>query len=287
MKDRPEVPAPAPATEAQPLDPVALTGRLTAALRARESASSDRLFLDPFADRLAGEEGRRLLEVFGENSTIAVRTRFFDDELTQAARSGPRQIVILAAGMDTRAYRLDFPAGTQVFELDRDEVLRVKDQLLSQPSGSAPEPRCRRRPLGVDLASDWSEPLTEAGFDASRPTCWLAEGLTQYLTASDVGGLLDRVTSLSAGGSVLFIDFVGQSLLDSPVMRPLIERFAEHGAPWRYGTDRPEDLLTPRGWQPDTALISTVGTRMGRWPYPDVPRDTPGVGQGFFVRARR
>ncbi|HKN98625.1 MAG TPA: SAM-dependent methyltransferase [Pseudonocardiaceae bacterium] len=261
------------------LDPVALTGRLTAALRARESARDDRLFDDPFAATLAGDIGRRLLADFGDNDTIAVRTRFFDDALTG---TGPRQVVIVAAGMDTRAYRLAFPAGATVFELDRPEVLALKDRLLS---GN----RCavRRVAVGVDLAADWPTPLVAAGFDPAAPTRWLVEGVAQYLAESDVLGLLDHVTALSAAGSELLIDVVGQSLLDSPAMRPMLDRFAGHDAPWRFGTDQPEQLLTGRGWQPTVTLISTVGNRLGRWPYPEAPRGTPGVGQGYFVRATR
>jgi methyltransferase (TIGR00027 family) len=195
--------------------------------------------------------------------------------------------VIVAAGMDTRAFRLDFPARATVFELDRSEVLGLKDRLLARSPGGPPAPRCRRRPVGTDLATDWSPPLVQAGFEKARPTCWLVEGLAQYLAEHEVHGLLDRITALSAAGSSLLIDIVGQSLLVSPTMRPMLDRFAEHRAPWRYGTDRPEELLTTRGWRPTVTLISTVGTRLGRWPYPEVPRDTPGVGQGYFVVARR
>jgi methyltransferase (TIGR00027 family) len=258
------------------LDPVAQTSRLTAALRARESARPDRLFDDPFAARLAGPTGTRLLAEFGDNSTIAVRTRFFDDALTA---TGLSQIVIVAAGMDSRAYRLGFPAGTTVFELDRPEVLHLKEELI------APSATCRRVPVGVDLAGEWPAPLLDAGFDASRPTCWLAEGLMQYLTEPDVRRLIEHITALAAPGSQLLVDFVGQSLLDSPMMQPMLKQFAEHGMTWHYGTDRPEEVLA--GWRTDVTLISTVGNELNRWPYPAVPRDTPGVGQGYFVRASR
>lgn len=262
------------------LDPVASTGRLTAALRAAETSRDDRLFADPFAAYLAGDEGRRLLDVFGDNSTIAVRTRFYDDVLVEAAGRS-RQLVVVAAGMDTRAFRLDLPADTTMYELDRPEVLNLKDRLLATMPDGPPRPRCRRRPVGVDLAADWSDPLRDTGFQSAEPTCWLVEGLLQYLTESDVAGLLDRITALSAAGSELNIDVVGRSLLDSPAMAPMLDRFAAHHAPWRFGTDRPEDLLTSRDWRADVTLISSVGTRLGRWPYPDVPRGTPGVGQGY------
>jgi methyltransferase (TIGR00027 family) len=193
----------------------------------------------------------------------------------------PDQIVIVAAGMDSRAFRLDLPSSLTLFELDRPEVLRLKEDLIGEP------PTCHRVPVGVDLTTDWSAALVDAGFEAGKPTCWLAEGLMQYLTEPDVNGLLDRITGLSAPGSLLLTDFVGQSLLDSPQLRPMLDKFATHDMTWRYGTDRPEDLLHPRGWQAEVLLISDVGTGLNRWPFPSVPRDTPGVGQGYFVRARR
>ncbi|MFG1798241.1 SAM-dependent methyltransferase [Nocardia sp. NPDC049149] len=258
------------------LDPVALTGRLTARMRAVESARPDRLFDDPFAARLAGVAGQELLDEFGDNPAIVVRTRYFDDML---AAPGPFQICILAAGMDSRAFRLDFPAGTTVFELDRPAVLAVKAELIDAA------PRCVRVPVGVDLASDWTGPLLAAGFDPNAPTQWLIEGLTQYLPESDVLRLLDRVTALSAPGSRLHMDVVGRSFLEHPAMRPLLDRMVTLQAPWLFGTDRPEDLLTTRGWRPEVILMSTVGTQFGRWPHPDLPRDTPGAPHGFLVRA--
>lgn len=264
------------------LDPVALTGRLTAALRAEETDRPDALFTDPFAAALAGEAGKALLAGLGENQTIAVRTRYFDDLLAAELAGGDRrQLVIVAAGMDARAYRLDFPGGTRVFELDREEVLRVKEELVDSP------PRAARTAVGVDLAADWSPALLDAGFDPERPSCWLAEGLTQYLAPPDVLRLLDRITALSAPGSTLLVDMVGQSFLDSPMTKPMLDWFAERDAPWIFGTDRPEDLLTERGWQPEITLISEISSELGRWPFPVVPRETPGVPQGYFARARR
>ena len=123
---------------------VASTGLLVAAIRAMESTRDDRLFTDPFADKLAGDTGRRLLAAAiaeaGERSTvqIVVRTRFFDEALLRAARVA-KQVVILAAGMDARAYRLDWPDGTTVYELDQPAVIAAKADLLADDL-----PRCRR-----------------------------------------------------------------------------------------------------------------------------------------------
>jgi methyltransferase (TIGR00027 family) len=168
-----------------------------------------------------------------------------------------------------------------VFELDRPEVLRLKEELLTGPA------RCRRVPVGVDLAANWTTPLLAAGFAVDRATCWLIEGLVQYLTEADVLRLLDRVTELSAPGSEMMIDFVGQSLLDSPALRPMLDWFADRGMTWHYGTDQPEELLTSRGWRPEVTLVSDVGNKFNRWPYPSAPRGTPGMDQGYFVTAIR
>ncbi len=160
-------------------------------------------------------------------------------------------------------------------------MLRLKDSLVVEA------PVCRRVAAGADLTEDWAEPLPAAGFAPARPTCRLAEGVMQYLAEADVEALLDRVTGLSAAGSLLLTEFAGRSLLDSPAPRPMLELFAAHDMTWRYGTDQPEELLEPRGRRVDVVLISEVGTALNRWPFPSVPRNTPGVGQGHFVRARR
>jgi methyltransferase (TIGR00027 family) len=260
------------------LDQVALTGRLTAALRAQESARPDRLFTDPHASALAGEEGRRLMAEFGENSAISVRTKWLDDKL---ARLRPAQVVIVAAGMDSRAWRLDVLSDALVYELDRPEVLDLKESLIdAAPVGP-------RRPVGVDLAGDWPPALLAAGFDPSAPTVWTVEGLTQYLHAEDVFRLLDGITALSADGSQLLMDLVGQSMLDSEAMRPMLARFESMDMTWRFGTDEPEQLLGARGWSCEVSLFGSVGNDYGRWAYPEVPRGTPGVGQGYLVHARR
>jgi methyltransferase (TIGR00027 family) len=260
------------------IDPVAETARWAAAMRAEESARPDRLFDDPLAALLAGEDGHAMLAQLGTTPTITIRTRFFDDLATKLA---PEQFVLLAAGMDTRAYRLGLPPSTVLYELDRPALLHLKDDLLS---GARAEPSCIRRAVGTDLAGDWAGDLTAAGFDPARPTLWSAEGLTPYLEVTQVAQLIARITALSAPGSHLFIDFIGRSLLDSPMKRGFLDQLTERGMPWRYGTDRPEDLLEP-DWHTEVSLLSAVGTTLGRWSGPDAPRDTPGVQQIFLVHA--
>src|ERR1700752_3599819 len=110
----------------------------------------------------------------------AVRTHFFDAYFAGASAAGIRQVVILAAGLDSRAYRLDWPAGTVVYEIDLPKVLQYKSETLAQ-TGAEPSPP--RRPVPVDLRHDWPKALRDEGFDATQPTAWLAEGLLPFLPA--------------------------------------------------------------------------------------------------------
>ncbi len=273
-------------------DPVAGTARWTAAERARESARPDRLFDDPLAELLAGEAGRAAAERMRgdgtfDNPTVAIRTRFFDDVLSDALslRRAVSQAVLVAAGMDTRAYRLELPHELAWYELDRPELLAAKDRELTAARAA---PRCDRRPVGADLADDWTWALTAAGFDPTRPAVWLVEGLIAYLDPAAVYQLFDEITALSAPGSELLTDPIGRSFLASSWMRPWLEQLDALDIPWRFGTDQPEDeLFVPRGWEAEVSPFSEVGTRLGRWPYPNYPRDTPGVPQSFLVHATR
>ncbi len=266
---------------------VASTGLLVAAIRAHESTRENRLFTDPFADKLAGDTGRQLLAgaiaATGERTTmqIVVRTRFFDDALLRAAEIA-KQVVILAAGMDARAYRLTWPDGTTVYELDQPAVVAAKADLLADD-----RPRCHRVAVGVDLADDWPTALQAGGFDPHTPTVWLIEGLLQYLDESAVRTLFDRVNTLSARGSALLYDVVGKTLLESPMMATLLQTMAERGSPWLFGTDAPGELAERHGWAAITTDIAQVGNEFNRWHAPAVPMDMPDVPRGYFVEATR
>jgi methyltransferase (TIGR00027 family) len=260
---------------------VALTSLWIAARRAIESERPDRLFADPFARTLAGDEGFAVLAASQRGGvlqapSIEVRTRFLDDAV-RGANLG--QVVILAAGMDARAFRLPLPA---VLEVDQPEVIAYKEARL----GGA-VPRGVRRTVAIDLREDWPAAMCAAGFDENQPAVWLAEGLLPYLHAEDVTLLLARIDALSRPGSVLLFDTQGQSSLASPVMKPLLDFVASLGAPWQFGTDEPETLLEPFGWDVQARELSTVGHELGRWPYPAIPRGTPGAPQAFLVRARK
>jgi methyltransferase (TIGR00027 family) len=131
---------------------------------------------------------------------MAVRTRHFDTLFGDAAAAGVRQAVILAAGLDARAYRLDWPAGTVVFEVDQPEVIEFKTTTLA---GLGAVPTATHRLVPIDLREDWPKALADNGFDPTQPTAWIAEGLLIYLPPEAQDRLFDTITELSAPGSRL------------------------------------------------------------------------------------
>jgi methyltransferase (TIGR00027 family) len=193
-----------PPPERPPLPHVGLTGVGVAALRAAETARPDRLFEDPYAATFvtAAGLGDRLNEALTESRPItpwiAVRTRFLDDVVTDAIAQGTAQIVLLGAGLDTRAFRLDLPEATRVWELDLPDVLEFKEQVVA---GEGWQPPCERHAVAVDLSDHWDRRLLDAGFDRTRPTVWIAEGLLAYLTPEVRDALLAGAAQLSAPGS--------------------------------------------------------------------------------------
>ena len=182
------------------------TGLTIAAIRAFETARPDRLFADPLAATFAeaggldpdsAPGGRRALAL---RVWVVARTLFLDDLLAEAGQQGCRQVVLLGAGFDGRAYRLPWPPGTRCFEVDTPDVLGPKDQVLAAEHAV---PGCERLVVPCDLRDDWPAALRAAGLDPAQPTAWIAEGLLVYLTPAEVDGLLATITSLSAPGSWL------------------------------------------------------------------------------------
>jgi methyltransferase (TIGR00027 family) len=265
------------------LDPVAKTGLLVAALRADESLRPDRLFDDPFAATLATDEGRALLGAYRALGPsipiIEVRTRFYDEALLRAPTA---QVVLLAAGMDARAYRLPWPSGTRLFEVDRPEVIAAKDQALA---GTAP--RCQRTAVAADLAGDWPRLLASGGFDRAVPTSWLVEGLLQYLDPATVDLLFARIDALSAPGSRLVYDVVGRRLFEAPFLAPLRDFMAGLGAPWRHASDEPAAPVSSRGWRVAVTDPARIGNEWGRWPFPAAAPDAPAVPRGYLIEATK
>ncbi|WP_037323076.1 SAM-dependent methyltransferase [Amycolatopsis thermoflava] len=196
------------------------TALATAAGRAIETTRTNGLVNDPFAKQFVVEaksptpmpteladpvdrtsEFDRRWDII--SMAVGVRTRFFDQHLLEASRTGCEQAVILAAGLDTRAYRLELPPGTKLFEVDKPGVHEFKQRVLN---GLRANPLCDRRTVSCDLRDDWIEPLAAAGFEPGRPTCWLIEGLTAYLTGDEETRLFKSLHDVSTSGSYLGFD---------------------------------------------------------------------------------
>jgi methyltransferase (TIGR00027 family) len=185
---------------------------------------------------------------------MAVRTRHFDRLFTDAADTGVRQAVILAAGLDARAYRLPWPDGTTVYELDQPEVIAFKTETLA---GLGAEPRADRRAIAVDLRDDWPKVLLDNGFDPSQPTAWIAEGLLIYLPPEAQDLLFDRIDELSAPGSRVACEHIPDVSIfsDDERSKEISERMKRYGHDIEmreliYHGPRNDvvDYLTGHGW---------------------------------------
>jgi methyltransferase (TIGR00027 family) len=273
------------------LDSLAKTALWTASMRAREHAREDRLFSDPLAHLLAGAEGPQIMRQFEgavqpgvEDPALAVRTRYLDDRLLQQDGDGIRQFVFLAAGMDSRVFRLPWSAGAVVYELDRPALLKLKAAIVAEASA---EKLCAHVPLGVDLLADWTAPLEESGFDPALPTSWLLEGLLYFLEPSERDLLVTQLSGLSAPGSRLLADYVGQSVLDSPSMASWRARMAEQGYPWKSGSDEPEALFADFGWNVEVSAYGDPHADYGRWEGVDVAPGVSGTRGRYLLSGRR
>jgi methyltransferase (TIGR00027 family) len=225
---------------------VGATATMVAAARALASEETDPIIRDPFAARLVravgidffirvidgnirptdiAETGQ--VELQTETDSLAVRTRFFDDFFTSATAAGIDQAVILAAGLDARAYRLAWPPGTVVYEIDQPEVIKFKTDTMAQLGA---EPTAERRTVSIDLREDWPTALRRSGFDDTRPAAWSAEGLLMYLPPEAQDRLFDHITALSAPGSQLATEYHPDSV---PTMaergRAMNDRWANLG----------------------------------------------------------
>jgi methyltransferase (TIGR00027 family) len=161
----------------------------------------------PAADVLDGKapDHHLLTPEWGEHfvNFQAARTKYFDDYFRRAADAGVRQVVILAAGLDSRAYRLDWPAATTIFELDQPQVLDFKRQVLAEHGD---QPRAERREIAIDLREDWPQALRDSGFDPAKPSAWIAEGLLIYLPAAAQEQLFTGIDSLAGHGSHVAVE---------------------------------------------------------------------------------
>jgi methyltransferase (TIGR00027 family) len=277
------------------MTPVGLTSRWIAASRALETESQSPLFHDPFARTLSGDAGFAMLAAMraapgitdakGPEPYLSIRTRFLDDAIVGAAREGAiTQAVILAAGMDARAFRLDWPRGLTLFEVDRDDVFDHKEAVLS---GLNARPTCDRRIVRADLSQQWTEALIAAGFDPSRPTAILTEGLLMYLDEQVVVDLFASLGALACEGSWIGMDIINTEVLTSPYMAKYLKKLADFGCPWRFGVRDPIEFLAERGWRGVAVVPGEPEANYGRWPFPVMPRNVPGIPRTFLVTARR
>src|SRR6202034_3904685 len=160
-------------------------------------------------------------------SYFASRTKFFDSFFLTATKSGIRQAVILAAGLDARSWRLPWPDGVTVYELDQDRGLDFKLSTLTEHGA---QPAADRIEVAVDLRHDWPKALQEAGFDPSQPSVWSAEGLMPYLPAAAQDLLFERIDALTAPGSRVAVEALGPTFLDEEIRakrRARMERLRE------------------------------------------------------------
>jgi methyltransferase (TIGR00027 family) len=202
---------------------VGATATMVAAARALATVDTDPIINDPFAAPLVRAVGidffTRVVdgdidptaagadatgELQTETDSLAVRTKFFDDFFAGAAAAGIRQSVILAAGLDSRAYRLSWPADSVVYEVDQPQVVAFKTETMARLGA---EPTAQRRTVSIDLRDDWPTALRETGFDDTKPSAWSAEGLLMYLPPEAQDRLFDHITALSAPGSQIATEY--------------------------------------------------------------------------------
>ncbi|MFZ0907533.1 MAG: class I SAM-dependent methyltransferase [Mycobacterium sp.] len=216
---------------------------------------------------------------------LAVRTRFIDRFVADAAAAGIRQTVILASGLDARGYRLSWPSDMTVFEIDQPQVIEFKTLTLAELSAN---PTVDLRAVPIDLRDDWPAALRQAGFDAQRPTAWIAEGLLAFLPPEAQDRLLDNITTLSADGSRL----VAEIFLNSPnslqIMHTAAQKWYEHGLDahiddlW-YGGERHDvaAYLSEHGWRTTRTLAAELLTDAGL----PVPRRDDGEAENYYCTA--
>src|ERR1700752_4839960 len=201
---------------------VGATATMVAAARAAASRRPNPVINDPFAEPLVRAVGLNFFTKVASGElefvdveggagvprmveTFAARARFYDDYFAEATAAGVRQVVIVASGLDARPYRLSWPAGTTVYEIDQPEVIEFKTSTLSNIGA---EPTSEHRTVGIDLRDDWLAALRAAGFDAAQPTAWLAEGvLIGFLPQEAEVRLVDNIDSLSSAGSRFAADY--------------------------------------------------------------------------------
>ncbi|PIG93048.1 SAM-dependent methyltransferase [Gloeocapsopsis sp. IPPAS B-1203] len=267
-------------TQYQQLDSkafISLSARLAAAMRSQETARCDRIFNDPFATQLVSAEAfaflaqRKIKPEEEGRPYVVVRTRFFDNFLL--AKQTP-QVVILASGMDTRAFRLPWLVNTKVYELDQSEVLSYKNAVLKDVLST-----CQRCAIAADLTQPWSHLPLLQGYRPNIPSIWLIEGLLMYLNLDQVD-MLTTVSQLAVTGSWLGLDVINTRAIQSATD-------SDFRGYWRSGFDNPEALLANYGWKANVIQPGDEGAHFGRYTCKLPPRDVPNVERVFLVTAQK
>lgn len=278
---------------------VGATATMVAAARAVATKADNPLINDRFAEPLVRAVGVDFLtrwaagdlataDVDDDDSSwklqqmpdaMAARTRFFDAFFHEATQAGIRQAVILASGLDARAYRLDWPTDMTVFEVDQPQVIAFKTETLA---GLGAAPTADRRTVAIDLRQNWPAALVEAGFDRSQPTAWIAEGLLGYLPPEAQDRLLDNISALSADGSRLATEAIpDMSDVDHEQAREMMRKATEK---WRaHGFDLEFSELGYEGDRNDVAVyLDTLGWRSDGKPMSQLlaDHDLPPFSQG-------
>ncbi|OBI73173.1 class I SAM-dependent methyltransferase [Mycobacterium sp. E740] len=290
---------------------VGATATMVAAARAIASSGDDPLISDPYAEplvravgvdfftRLASGE-LKVTDLDADSSAagvgmgqmadnMAVRTKFFDEFFESAGKAGIRQAVILASGLDARAYRLAWPSGTAVYEIDQPEVIAFKTQTLADFGA---EPTADLRTVAIDLRYDWPAALAAAGFDPALPTAWSAEGLLGYLPPEAQDRLLDTISELSAAGSRVAVESGPSSIAPEDRdkvlarMQQAADRWRAHGfeldfADLVYIGERNEAgaYLADRGWRVSRRSVGELLADSGLPALPDTDEDDASFGE--------
>lgn len=286
-----------------PVNGVGVTAVAVAAARALESGRPDPLVVDPWASALVRasdvevpfperwpddlddvpEVDRSML--LGA-TYIGLRTRFIDDELRAG---GLRQVAILGSGLDTRSWRLEWPAGTRVFELDSPEVVGF---LTSTMDAVGAAPTVDRRVVGADVTAPWASAIVRSGLDPAEPTHWVLEGLLPYLAAHDQAALLDDIIDLSGPGSRAVIERA-PALTDTPETRERLQDFARAtGIPFHdllARTDPPDPaaVLAAAGWSVAEVSVADLERRYDRPLAVDRSESAADQRGGFVTAVRR
>ena len=289
-----------------PASGVGATATMVAAGRAMATKDPRRLINDPFAEPLVRAVGIDFFVAMLDDTPgtsafpdasperveamiagMAMRTKFFDDYFTTTA-AGVRQAVILASGLDSRAFRLAWPPGTVVYEIDQPAVIDFKNRVLGDLGA---QPTAERRTVGIDLRGDWPAALRDAGFDPGAPTAWLAEGLLIYLPPDAQDRLFDTITALSVPGSTMATEYApGIIEFDFEKARDRAAMMRERGldidmASLIYPGPRSHvmEYLRAKGWQVTGVPRDELLTRNGLQP-PDRSDFNP-LGDIVYVSA--